>query len=154
MKNISKSDHLKAQAAKVNKLFLSGKFDLVIEKSKKILEKNPKQVPFYNFLALSHREKGNFLLAEKILLEAIKLFPVEQSLLINLGSTYRVLMEYEKSEKCLNQALKINSNNINAIVNYANLKRDINDYENSITLYEKAYKMNNKIVLYFVHLEL
>jgi len=152
MKNISKSDHLKAQAAKVNKLFLSGKFDLVIEKSKKILEKNPKQVPFYNFLALSHREKGNFLLAEKILLEAIKLFPVEQSLLINLGSTYRVLMEYEKSEKCLNQALKINSNNINAIVNYANLKRDINDYENSITLYEKAYKMNNKIQTVVINL--
>ena len=152
MKNISKSDYLKAQAEKINKLFLSGKFDLVIEKSKKILEKNPKQVPFYNFLALSHREKGNFLLAEKILLEAIKLFPVEQSLLINLGSTYRVLMEYEKSEKCLNQALKINSNNINAIVNYANLKRDINDYKNSITLYEKAYKMNNKIQTVVINL--
>ena len=96
MKHISKFDYLKLQAEKVNKLFLSSKFDLVIEKSKKILEKNPKQVPFYNFLALSHREKGNFLLAEKILLNALKLFPIEQSLLINLGSTYRVLMEFEK----------------------------------------------------------
>ena len=75
MKNISKSDYLKSQAEKINKLFLSGKFDLVIEKSKKILEKNPKQVPFYNFLALSLREKGNFLLAEKILLNAVTLFP-------------------------------------------------------------------------------
>ena len=37
MKNISKSDYLKSQADKVNKLFLSGKFDLVIEKSKKII---------------------------------------------------------------------------------------------------------------------
>ena len=51
MKNISKSDYLKSQAEKVNKLFLLGKFDLVIEKSKKILEKNPKQIPFYYFLA-------------------------------------------------------------------------------------------------------
>ena len=113
MKNISQSDYLKSQAEKINKLFLSGKFDLVIEKSKKILEKNPKQVPFYNFLALSHREKGNFLLAEKILLNALKLFPIEQSLLINLGSTYRVLMKFEKSEKCFKQVLEINSNNIN-----------------------------------------
>ena len=145
MTNLSKSDYLKTQAEKINKLFLLGKFDLVIEKSKKILEKNPKQIPFYNFLALSHREKGNFLLAEKILLNSLNLFPTEQSLLINLGSTYRVLMEFEKSEKCFKQVLEINSNNINAIVNYANLKRDINDYENSITLYEKAYKMNNKI---------
>ena len=152
MKNISKSDYLKSQAEKINKLFLSGKFDLVIEKSKKILEKNPKQVPFYNFLALSHREKGDFLLAEKILLNALKLFPTEQSLLINLGSTYRVLMEFEKSEKCFKQALEINSNNINAIVNYANLKRDINDYENSIILYEKAYKMNNKIPTVVINL--
>ena len=35
MKNIPKFDYLKLQAEKVNKLFLSGKFDLVIEKSKK-----------------------------------------------------------------------------------------------------------------------
>ena len=52
MTNLSKSDYLKSQAEKINKLFLSGKFDLVIEKSKKILEKNPKQVPFYNFLGI------------------------------------------------------------------------------------------------------
>jgi len=152
MKNISKSDYLKSQAEKINKLFLSGKFDLVIEKSKKILEKNPKQVPFYNFLALSLREKGNFLLAEKILLNAVTLFPNEQSILTNLGSTYRVLMEFEKSEKYLKQALAINSNNIHALVNYANLKRDINDYENSITLYEKAYKINNKIPTVVINL--
>ena len=152
MKNISKFDYLKQQTEKINKLFLLNKFDLVIEKSKKIIEKNPKQVTFYNFFALAHREKGNFSQAEKILLNAIELFPNEQSLLINLGSTYRVLMEYEKSEKYLKQALKINSNNINAIVNYANLKRDVNDYENSITLYEKAYKMNNKIPTVVINL--
>jgi len=144
MTNISKSDYLKSQVQKINKLFLLGKFDLVIEKSKKIIEKNPKQVPFYNFLALSHREKGNFLLAEKILLNALQILPNQQSLLINLGSIYRVLLEFEKSEKYLKKALEINSNNINAIVNYANLKRDMNNYENSIILYEKAYKMNNK----------
>ena len=152
MTNLSKSDYLKSQAEKINKLFLSGKFDLVIEKSKKILEKNPKQVPFYNFLALSHREKGNFLLAEKILLNALQILPNKQSLLINLGSTYRVLIEFEKSEKYLKKAMQINPNNINAIVNYANLKRDMNDYENSIILYEKAYKMNNKNPIILINL--
>ena len=152
MTNLSKSDYLKTQAEKINKLFLLGKFDLVIEKSKKILEKNPKQVPFYNFLALSHREKGNFLLAEKILLDALQILPDKQSLLINLGSTYRVLIEFEKSEKYLKKAMQINSDNINAIVNYANLKRDMNDYENSIILYEKAYKMNNKNPIILINL--
>ena len=152
MTNLSKSDYLKSQTEKINKLFLSGKFDLVIEKSKKILEKNPKQVPFYNFLALSHREKGNFLLAEKILLSALQILPDKQSLLINLASTYRVLIEFEKSEKYLKKAMQINPNNINAIVNYANLKRDMNDYENSIILYEKANKMNNKNPIILINL--
>ena len=99
-------------------------------KNQKNFRKNPKQVPFYNFLALSHREKGNFLLAEKVLLNALQILPDKQSLLINLGSTYRVLIEFEKSEKYLKKAMQINSENINAIVNYANLKRDTNDYEN------------------------
>ena len=36
MKNISKSNYLKSQTEKINKLFSLGKFDLVIEKSKKL----------------------------------------------------------------------------------------------------------------------
>ena len=129
MKNISKFDYLKQQTEKINKLFLLNKFDLVIEKSKKIIEKNPTQIPFYNFLALSYREKGKVFLAEKILLDALKINPINQSVLINLGSTYRILIEYDKSEKFLKKALSINPNNINAIVNYANLKRDLNNYD-------------------------
>ena len=35
MKNISKSDYLKSQAEKINKLFSLGKFDLVIKNQKK-----------------------------------------------------------------------------------------------------------------------
>jgi len=145
MKNFSKSDYLKSEYNKINNLFLSGKFDIVIEKSKKLIKKNPTQIPFYNFLALSYREKGEIFLAEKILLNALKISPDSQSVLINLGSTYRVLIEFDKSEKFLKKALSINQNNINAIVNYANLKRETNNYNESIQLYEKAYKMNNNI---------
>ena len=145
MKNFSKSDYLKSEYIKINNLFLSGKFDIVIEKSKKLIKKNPTQIPFYNFLALSYREKGEIFLAEKILQSALKISPNNESVLINLGATYRVLIEYDKSEKFIKKALSINQNNINAIVNYANLKRDTNNYNESIQLYEKAYKMNNKI---------
>ena len=89
---------------------------------------------------------------EKILLNALKISPNNQSVLINLGSTYRVLIEYDKSEKFLKKALSINPNNINAIVNYANLKRDTNNYTESIQLYEKAYKINNKISAIIINL--
>jgi Tfp pilus assembly protein PilF len=152
MKNFSKSDYLKFEYDKINNLFLSGKFDVVIEKSKKILKKNPNQISFYNFLALSYREKGEMFLAEKILLNALKIRPNSQSVLTNLGSTYRVLIEYDKSEKFLKEVLSINPNNINALVNYANLKRDTNNYDESIQLYEKAYKINNKIPTILINL--
>jgi len=152
MKNFSKSDYLKSEYNKINNLFLSGKFDIVIEKSKKLIKKNPTQIPFYNFLALSYREKGEIFLAEKILQHALKISPNNQSVLINLGSTYRVLIEYDKSEKFLKKALSINQNDINALVNYANLKRDTNNYDESIQLYEKAYKINNKIQTIIINL--
>ena len=110
MKNFTKPDYLKSEYNKINNLFLSGKFDKVIEKSKKIIEKNPTQIPFYNFLALSYREKGKIFLAEKILLNALKISPNNQSVLINLGSTYRVLIEFDKSEKFLKKAIQLMPN--------------------------------------------
>ena len=152
MKNFTKSDYLKSEYNKINNLFLSGKFDIVIEKSKKLIKKNPTQIPFYNFLALSFREKGKIFLAEKILQKALEISPNSQSVLINLGSTYRALIEYDKSEKFLKKALSINENNINALVNYGNLKRDTNNYDKSIQLYEKAYKINNKIQTIIINL--
>ena len=39
MKNFSKSDYLKSEYNKINNLFLSGKFEIVIEKSKKTYKK-------------------------------------------------------------------------------------------------------------------
>ena len=41
MKNFTKSEYLKAEYNKINNLFLSGKFDIVVEKSKKIIKKKP-----------------------------------------------------------------------------------------------------------------
>ena len=86
------------------------------------------------------------------MLNALKISPNNQSVLVNLGSTYRVLIEFNKSEKFLKKVLSINPNNINAIVNYANLKKDTNNYDESIELYEKAYKMNNKIPTIIINL--
>ena len=152
MKNISKADYLKLEYKKINNLFLSGKFDLVIDKTKKILKKNSTQIPFYNLLALAYRETGKLLLAEETLINALTISPNDQSVLVNLGSTYRVLIEFEKSENFLKQALSMNPNNINALVNYANLKRDKNEYNDSIQLYEKAYKMNNEDTIIIINL--
>ena len=144
MKNFSDTDYIKLEYKKINNLFLQGKFNLVIEKTKKIIKKNPNQIPFYNLLALSYRETNKILSAEQILSDALKISPDNQSLLVNLGATYRVLFEFDKSEKCFKKVLSINSKNIHALVNYANLKRDTNKFNESIKLYEEAYKMDDK----------
>ena len=149
MKNLSKSEYLNSEYRKINELFLLGKFNSVIEKSKKILKKNSTQIPFYNLLALSYRETGKILRCKEILLNALKINPNDQSLLVNLGSTYRVLIDFENAEKYLKKALSINKNNIHALVNYGNLKRDTNNYSESIELYKKAneIKDNDPIII-------
>ena len=60
MKNISKLNYLKLEYKKIHNFYLAGKFTIVIEKSKKMIKKNPTQIPFYNLLALSYREISNF----------------------------------------------------------------------------------------------
>ena len=152
MKNISEFNDLKLEFKKIHELFLSGKFDIVIKKTKKIIKSNPNQIPFYNLLGLSYRGEKKFKLAEEIFRNALKIKPNDISILNNLGSTYRVLGEYPKSEKILNQALTINENDVSTLCNYANLKRDINKFDESIKYYEKAYKINNKIPTLIINL--
>ncbi len=152
VKKISNIDYLKSEYKKINNLFLSKKFDLVIEKSKKILKKNSNQIPFYNLLALSYRETNKIFLAEKVLKSANEINPNDQSVLVNLGATYRVLLEFEKSEKFFKKTLSINPNNIHALVNYANLKRDTNNYDESILMYEEAYKLDNSNPIILINL--
>ena len=152
MKNVTKIDYLKSEYKKINELFLLKKFNLVIEKTKKILKKDSTQIPFYNLLALSYRETGKIHLGEEILIRALKINPNDQSVLVNLGSTYRVLIDFEKSENYFKKTLSINPNNIYALVNYANLKRDTNDYYESIELYKKALKINENDHLIIINL--
>ena len=64
MQNVSKQEYLKSQHKKIYNLFLQSKYDLVIEKSKKMLKEDPSQITFYNLLALSYRELGNINRAE------------------------------------------------------------------------------------------
>jgi len=114
MVNISKKEFLKKEFKRIENFFKLGKFQTVIEKSKKILKKNPELIPFYNLLGLSYRQLSNFYVAEKIFLEGLKINQNDENLLINLGATYRQLIQYKNSELYLKKALSINSNNINA----------------------------------------
>ena len=99
MPNISRSDFLKQELKKIQNLFSANKFELVIEKSKKMIKKDPSQIPFYNYLALSYRELGKFNTAEEILQNALKIKPNAQSVLNNLGTVCIVCGPKTKSTK-------------------------------------------------------
>ena len=58
--------YYKSEFKKLNNLFLKIKFNLVIEKSKKIIKKS-NQIPFYNLLALSYRETNKIIMLKKCL---------------------------------------------------------------------------------------
>ena len=52
MKNFSNSDYLKSEYNKINNLFISGKFDIVIEKSNKTYKKKSYTNTFLQFFSI------------------------------------------------------------------------------------------------------
>ena len=145
MNNFSNLNYLKSELKKISHHFELKDFDYVIQKSIILIKKNPKQIPFYNFLGLAYRQKGKLYLAEKILYEAHKMEPNNINVLTNLASVYRHLEDFSKSIKYFEIGYKNNPNNVNLLCNYANLKRDLNDIKGSIKLYKKAFDNNNNL---------
>ena len=64
-KNISQ-EHLQKEFNKINNLFVSRNFEIVIEKATSLLKKDPTQVTFYNYIGLSHRQLGELIKAKQI----------------------------------------------------------------------------------------
>ena len=72
---------LQSELKKVEILFSLGKFTQTINKSKKILEKYPDQVPFINYVGLSYHKLEKYTVAEKNFLNGLKLKTNEVSFL-------------------------------------------------------------------------
>ena len=111
-KNISR-EYLQKELNKINNLFVSRNFEIVIEKTSSLLKKDPTQVTFYNYIGLSHRQLGQLIKAEQIFKKGLLLFPRATSLLCNLGAVYRQMELFSDAEIIFNRALKINPKNNN-----------------------------------------
>ncbi len=152
MKNIPEKEFLEKEYQKIKDLFSKNKFSLVIEKSKKVLKKNPNQTVFYNFIGVSYRQLGKVNLSIKIFNDGLKINPNDENLLINLAGALRSIFKFENSKKIFQQVLSVNPNNINALINYGNLKRDTNDFDEAIELYEKAYAKKKDEIIIMINL--
>lgn len=137
-------DYIKKEYKKIQNLFRAGQFEKVIEKTKILIKKDPDQITFYNYIGLSYSHLGKVELAKRVLLKGLEIDPNNQSLLVNLGSIYRISQNFTEAEKTLNKVLLNNSNSFTAICNLANIKRDLNKDHEAIKLYEQAHKIDSK----------
>ena len=91
-------EHILNEFTKIKNLYKTKKFEKVIEKTFLLLKKDPNQVSFYNYIGLSYRQIGKLDNAEKIFQKGLVLFPNSLSIICNLGSLYRVMLNYDKAE--------------------------------------------------------
>ena len=125
-------------------LFNSGKFDLVINKTKKLIKKYPQYLILYNILGSAYQNNGNLGLAKEIFIEGHKMDPNNIAIMNNLANVYKNTGKIELSENLFKRIIDQNPNYINAYINYGNLKRDNNEFELAIKSYKKALKIDEK----------
>ena len=125
-------------------LFNSAKFDLVINKTKKLIRKYPQYLILYNILGSAYQNNGNLGLAKEIFIEGHKMDPNNIAIMNNLANVYKNTGKIELSENLFKRIIDQNPNYINAYINYGNLKRDNNEFELAIKSYKKALKIDEK----------
>lgn len=145
-------EHIKFEMEKIKKFFSVKKYDVVIEKTKKLLKKDKYQLIFYNYIGLSYKQLNKLDEAMKIFKQALKIFPHSESLLGNIGSVLRLSDKLSEAEGYFERSLKINPNNVSTLVNYGNLKRDQNKIEEAIEIYEKARNLDKNIEILLINL--
>ena len=143
MKNNIDINYIKSELVKIQKYFLEQKFEKVVEKTKKLMKKDPYQVPFYNYIGLAYRQLGQNLNAENTFKKGLKIFPNNISIICNLGALYRVMAKFAEAEYYLRRGLELKKDDFNILCNYGNLKRDLNKNEEAIKYYKEAYKINS-----------
>ena len=109
--------YLKQEVEKIRNFFLAKKFDIVIEKSKKLLKKNSNQSIIYNLLGLSYYQLNQTEHAINIYLSAIKKMPNDSSIYCNLGLVYQKIEDFNKARKFFLLALDKNPNHFQSYIN-------------------------------------
>ena len=135
-------------------LFNGAKYEMVITKSKGLMQKHPEYLVLYNILGSAYQNIGNLKLAKEIFIKGLTLQPSNIAIMNNLGNTQKNLGELEPAEKLFQKIIERRPNYINAYINLGNLKRDNNDFDAAIYLYSKALKINDKNPVIFYSLAL
>ncbi|MDB9738756.1 sulfotransferase [Candidatus Pelagibacter sp.] len=126
-------------------LFNNGKYDILINKTKKLIKKIPEYLILYNILGSAYQNIGNLKLAKQTFVKGYKMDPNNIAIMNNLANVYKNIGEIELSENLFKKIIEKKPDYVNAYINLGNLKRDNNDFDFAIDLYSKALKMNSQI---------
>ena len=144
---------LKKELEKIKILFAEKKFESVINKTKNLLKKNPKQAILYNFLGLSYFELEKTEISKNVFDTAMENITSDASIFCNAGIVEKKLRNYKEAEKYFSIALKIDPNHLQSHINLGNLKNTLNDDKSALNYYLKAYNINNnveQVLLYLI----
>jgi len=142
MENIEK---IKLQVKNIQNLFLSKRYNLIIQETNKAIKKYPKISIFYNMMGLALTHLNKLSEAEVILNEGYKTNSNDLAIINNLANVYKNTFNYSEAEKLYKLSITKKKDYFNAYVNYGNLKRDLNKFKEAIELYEKALSYNDQI---------
>ena len=141
--NYSNIIYLKKELDKIKILFKKEEFNLVIQKSKVLLKKNPNQAIIYNYIGLSYIQLNKIEDALEIFLSANQKLPFEPSILCNIGLAYKNLDDISNARSYFNKALNINPSHLPSHINLGHLENNLNHSEKAADYYLKAYNLNN-----------
>ena len=141
--NNNRITYLKKELSKIQILFKKEEFNLVIQKCKALLKKNPNQAIIYNYVGLSYIQLNEIENALKIFLSANQRLPSEPSILCNIGIVYKKLDDLSNARNYFNKAININPKHLPSHINLGNLENNLNHSEKAADYYFKAYNLNN-----------
>jgi len=137
------NNHLKQKIEIIVEQFKQKKFAIVIERSKKLLLKDPNLDFLTNIIGLSYLELKNYEKAKFFFLETIKKNPLNVAAKNNYGMVLQLTNQIKKAEDIFLEIIKNNKNHIPSINNLANLKKDSGHYQEAISLYKKILEIDN-----------
>jgi tetratricopeptide (TPR) repeat protein len=121
---------------KINNLFLENKFDSVIDQSKKMIQKYPKEISFYDLLGSTYRAMNQLDESIKFYEKAYKINSKIPTIVINLVGAYQIVGKFELAKNYLEIFLKENPNHVLA-----------HKLLSSIKFYKKDDKHQTKMLL-------
>ena len=140
---VNSNIHFHNEIKKIKNYFNVGKYDVVIQKSKILIKKNPEFIGLYNIIGISFHRQKRYEEAINIFHKGLKVDPISLDLTLNLANTYKTLNNFKLAEEYYKKNLDLNPNHFLSLLNYANLKNDLNMVEESISLYDQAIKVDS-----------